>query len=108
VRELGLDALLRRDVLMDRHPAAIAHELMRYREYSPVAGLIDSEVGFTQSHPFEVVRDKVLPFRGVAEPYAGFENGAQRSARPRLLRREIVHFGIVLVANDEPLIAVEH
>ena len=55
VRELGLDALLRGDVLMDRDPAAVVHALMIDGDDAPVAQVVDDGIVLAHRHVFDAV-----------------------------------------------------
>ena len=50
VRKLGLDALLRGDVLMDRDPAAVVHALMIDGDDAPVAQMVDDGIVLADRH----------------------------------------------------------
>ena len=67
-----------------------------------------AKVASWYGRPFEMIRHEARSVGDAAGRRAGLEDCAQRCPRASSLRRQAVHFGILPVADDEPLLPVEH
>ena len=109
VRDLGLGAALLGDVLVRGDGAAVGHRLRPTRRWSGRRSARSRSVlGLVPGDALRIARrissSAFLPGNSPAGD-AMLEDLAQRRAGPHLLRRQAVHLGIALVADDEPLLA---
>ena len=97
------------DVLVRRHPAASGHRPVDDGDDAAVGGFDFRAGGFSLAHG----GGNFLPVlhglaREAAVGDAVFEQACQRAAGPRHVIRQFVQFLVAPVADDQPLIAVEH
>ena len=111
-RQVGdprLGLLLRRYVLVDRHPPSGLHGLMADRVDAAVAQLVYRIVGPRLGDRLQPLLDIVLGVvRTASLRHPCLQDGAQLGTGLGQLRRQPVHLAIAFVADHQPLIAVEH
>ncbi|MGY4255600.1 hypothetical protein ACVI1L_002668 [Bradyrhizobium sp. USDA 4516] len=113
IGDLGLGAPLLGDVAMRRHPAAAGHRLPRHADQPAVGELVDPAVDLAGR---ERVQCREHLRRGTVAGLA-LENAvgdampddlAMGRAGQQQLRRQPVHLGVAIVADDEALLCIEH
>ena len=106
--ELVMQLLAFRNVLVRNEAAAIRHAAARHADDAPVRQLLDA-----RRHLAEIADPTVDEALGIADMIEAVGNAilqdlADGSAGFHLLRRQTVHVGIALVADDEALLGIEH
>ena len=96
-------------VLVGCNPSPIIHRPTRDQNQAAIAQPIYMLVCLSRGNRVQSPRDeRIGVFQYIADGVLMFENRFQESTRACLSFAQVVQVGILLVANDEPLIAVKH
>jgi hypothetical protein len=108
-RDFLLVAPAVRDVLVNGDPAAALDRLVGDGDDAPVAQFIDGAVGLVAIDLGEAGLD-IFAGRlgGTAGGHSGLENRPQRRPGTHFIGAQPIHLQVTRIADDEPLLAVEH
>ncbi|MHC2864890.1 hypothetical protein ACVIYH_005968 [Bradyrhizobium diazoefficiens] len=111
--DLGLGPALLGDVKMRSHPPAAGHWLSRHADQPTIRELVDSARDCIERQRSQF-REELLgsAFAGVALEDAGHDampdDVGVRCPRSQQFRRQLIESSIALVADDKPLLRIEH
>ena len=108
-RDLLLVAPAVGDVLVDGDPAAAVDRLVGDLDHPPVAQFVDGAIRLVAGDLGDAGLDIFLRgLRGTAGRDPRLEDRPQRHSRSHIVGAQPVHLGVARIADDEPLLAVEH